>query len=772
MTATSSASPKSTGGLSRWSRLRLFSSMARLLPYVWPYRRQVLLSFLFAGLVALFWSVNLSVAFPIVKVLIQGQTIDSYVQQEIESARKEIAKREAVLKRLDARELRLRDSAGGMDQAEEVDLLKDRSRQQAKMSAAAHKLLVMEWVRANVVSRLPGDQFDLLALIFGITLLALVLKGLCVFAQDVLIGNVVELTSMSIRKQCFRKVLLLDYQTLHLAGTSDLMSRFTHDLYLLGYSLRLVGGKVVREPLKAACCIIGALLVCWQLTVMSLLFVPLIGLVFHRIGRKLKLASRRMMESMSRIYKTLEETFDVLKVVIAFNGARRQRQRFHRENKEYFRKSQRIVRIDALTSPVTEVLGMFTALIALLPGAYLVLRHTTSIWGIRLTSQPLDVAELSLLYVLLAGVIDPVRKLSSTYAKLKRGSAAADRIFALMDKKPLVTEPATPLPLPRHRESIAFQRVEFQYVAHQEDGIARPAVLNDVSLTVQAGEVVVVVGENGSGKSTLVNLLPRFFDPDHGEVLIDGVDIRQVRLHDLREQIGIVTQETLLFDDTIYENIRYGKPEATRADVEEAARKAYVTDFLAQLPDGFETLVGEKGRRLSGGQRQRIALARAILRNPSILILDEATSAIDAQSEALIHESLRHFSQGRTTFLITHSVSQSILDFVTRIVVMEEGRLVASGTHGQLLAECPVYQRLFRSQITRQTTDRADEPARPPSSGAEVRRVDSPGSCVPAAEHADSGQTDSAKADSSRPHILSLPTSRAGKTDRKQSGSG
>jgi subfamily B ATP-binding cassette protein MsbA len=219
-----------------------------------------------------------------------------------------------------------------------------------------------------------------------------------------------------------------------------------------------------------------------------------------------------------------------------------------------------------------------------------------------------------------------------------------------------------------------------------------------VTLKITAGEVVVVVGENGSGKSTLLNLLPRYYDPDRGAVQIDDIDIRHVRLRDLRSQIGVVTQETLLFDDTIYENIRYGKSDATPAEVHSAAEKAHVTQLFDQLPEGFETRVGPRGSRLSGGQRQRVALARALLRDPSILILDEATSAVDAQSESLIHQCLGEFVKGRTVFLITHSVTPQILEFATRIVVMEQGQLLATGSHEELLQTCPAYQRLYRAQ--------------------------------------------------------------------------
>lgn len=681
------------------------NNFSRILPFVWPHRRKVYLSFLFAGLVALFWSVNLSVAFPVVKVLLQGESLDEYVGREITAAEKEIAKRTASLKHIETQLQQYEDSDPEFQNDENVALLQRQSRQQSKISEATRHLHTMNWVRSFVVPLLPGDQFDLLAAILLVLLVATILKGLCIFMQDVLIGSVVELTTMGIRKQCFRRLLELDYQTLRLSGSSDLMSRFTYDLNLVAHGMRLLGGKVVREPLKAACCVVGAFFVCWQLTLLSLLFVPLVGLVFYRIGRKLKQASRRMMESMSRIYKTLEETIAGAKIVIAFNGARRHRQRFHRENKEYYAKSQKIIGIDALTSPTTEVLGLLAAFIALLPGAYLVLRGTTEIWGLTLTSKPMDIAELSLLYVLLAGTIDPIRKLSTTYAKLKRGSAAADRILALMDQKSLVVDPETPKAMPRLARSVEFENVEFSYSRENADSEFHPPVLNGVTLTVDAGDVVVVVGENGSGKSTLVNLLPRYYDPNHGEVRIDGVSIRDVRLRDLRNQIGVVTQETLLFDESIYDNIRYGKLEATHEEIVAAADRAHVTPFVEQLPEGFETRVGEKGGRLSGGQRQRIALARAMLRDPAILILDEATSAIDAQSELLIHEALRHFVKGRTTFLITHSVSRSILDFVTRIVVMEDGRLVANGTHEDLVTSCVSYRRLYDAQVRQRTSE-------------------------------------------------------------------
>jgi subfamily B ATP-binding cassette protein MsbA len=329
-----------------------------------------------------------------------------------------------------------------------------------------------------------------------------------------------------------------------------------------------------------------------------------------------------------------------------------------------------------------------------LPGAYLVLRGETDIWGVQLSAEPMDVAELSMMYTLLAGILDPVRKLSSVFSKLKRSAAAADRVFALMDEQTRVHDRPKPRVFPREIRQIEFENVGFTYLS---EGETRPAVLHGVNLSVRAGEVLAVVGENGCGKSTLVNLLPRFFDVDRGQVKINGMDVRDFALRDLRQRVGVVTQETLLFDDTITENIRLGRPEASADEIKRAADQAYVTQFVEHLPEGPETVVGAKGSNLSGGQRQRVALARAILRNPEILILDEATSAIDAQSERWIHQSLQEFVQGRTVFLITHSITDSLLAFVTRIVVMDRGLVVATGTHADLLKTCSVYARLYQS---------------------------------------------------------------------------
>ncbi len=679
-------------------RIPIIDNLARMLPFLWPHRRRVYLSMFFAFLVAILWALNLSFTFLVVKVYLEGQSIGQYVKHEIRESEAEKKDRTARLESLDARLGQLAANERN-DQVLKSKLNDKQAREQQKLSTVSRRLMVLYWVDSKVLKLVPDDRFDTFALILGLILLLTIIKGVCIFIQDVLTGGVVELVVMGVRKHCFRSTLKLDYQTLTRNGTGDLMSRFTNDVNVMSSGLLLLGGKVLREPLKAMICIVCAFAVNWRLTLLAILFVPVFGFVFYRFGRSLKKAAHRTMESMSRIYKSLEETFDSLKIVIAFNGARRHRQRFHRENKEYYKEAMKVVQIDAMTSPTTEFLGMLAVLIVLLPGAYLVLRQTTQIWDVTLTSYVMDIADLSLLYAYMIGTMDPIRKLSSVYAKLKRSTAAIDRIAELMDQTSLVTDPKQPRLLPRHSRSISFQHVNFTYANIPDQNNSRPPALKNVSLDVEAGEIIAVVGENGSGKSTLVNLLPRFFDADQGRILIDDVNIQDVRLRDLRNQIGIVTQETLLFDDTIYENIRYGNPNASSAAVLAAAHQANVLQFAEQLPDGLDTSVGEKGQLLSGGQRQRIALARAILRDPAILILDEATSAIDAHSEAMIHESLAQLADKRTVFMITHSVSKSMLSFVSRIAVMVDGELVAVGPHATLIESCPVYRNLYDAQV-------------------------------------------------------------------------
>lgn len=674
-------------------------SLRRLIPFIMPYRRRLAVSIAFGLIVAALWGANLTAVYPVLHTLVDQRPIKDHIADSVTAAETEIDDRQQNLKRIEQRLAVLEEQQRPHEDAEYVDLLSRRVDNETKKNKASYQLLVLRQVQRNVLPWVPDDKFKAFGLILCMLLVAELIKGFFLYWQEVLIGSIVQRVIMGIRTQCLEKVLALDFQTLSRDGTSGLMSRFTYDTEQVAQGIMLIGSRVVREPLKCLACFGLAMWVNWRLTLLSVFFLPLLALFLNWYGHVLKRASRRVMDSMTRIYKVLEETLEGLKIVISFGAASRHNDQFRRENDRFYSKAMRVVRIDAFAKPTMEVLGLLAMFVAMLPGAYLVMEQKTSIWGIRLTSDVISVPGLCMLYALLLGMLDPCRKMSATFSKLKRCSAALDRIFELVDREPQVREPDDPLPLRRLSEAVEFRDVSFEYEPrHQAD--ARGPALSDVNLTVRAGEVVAIAGPNGCGKSTLVSMLPRLYEPTHGDVYFDGVPIRQTRFRELRDQVGLVTQDTMLFDDTIAENIRYGKPDATQAEVEDAARRAHVTDFAQAMPLGLNTPIGERGKELSGGQRQRVSLARAIVRDPAVLVLDEATSAADAQSEAFILNALETFIEGRTVFVITHSITPSLLKLIDRIVVMQAGSIVGAGTHEEMLRTCSVYESLYRAKTT------------------------------------------------------------------------
>jgi ATP-binding cassette subfamily B protein/subfamily B ATP-binding cassette protein MsbA len=641
-------------------------------------------SILCALMVAVLWGGNITVVYPFVKVAFQGDSFQGELDAKIDHGIREVAARTATILELQGRR-----AGSPPGQREEID-----AQLRLAESELGWEVFWLEWFvqfRPYCIRYLPQDAFKTLALLIGLLLFGTILKSLFVIANSVLVGRLAQLGTFELRNLFYRRTLRMDLATFTGEGTADLMSRFTHDMTNTAGGLNVLFGKLVREPLKMVFCLTAAAVICWPLLLFSLAILPLAALLIRWLARTLKRVNRRAMEEMAQLYSTLQETFRGVKVVKAFTMEPNERKRFHSNAKEYYKRSMKIVRYDALSHPTTELTGMLIICVALLAGAYLAVQGKTHLAGIPLGPWPLTPELLALFYAFLAGAADPGRKLSDVFTALQRAAAASDRIYAMLDREPAVREPACPRPLARHQKHLVFENVDFAYTP------GRP-VLQGIDLSITFGETIAIVGPSGCGKSTLASLIPRFAEPAAGSIRLDGVPLDEVRLRDLRSQIGLVTQEPFLFDDTVFNNIRYGSLGATREQVVEAATQAHAHRFIEQeLSQGYDSPVGPMGGQLSGGQRQRIALARAILRDPAILILDEATSQIDLESERLIQSALDKFVRGRTAVIITHRLG--VLSLADRIVAMEEGRILDVGSHDELAARCPSYRRLYQIEF-------------------------------------------------------------------------
>ncbi|QDS96832.1 ABC transporter ATP-binding protein [Adhaeretor mobilis] len=628
--------------------------------------------------IALLWGGNITAIYPIVDIVMAGKSIPQYVDEHI-------AETETQISELDESVARLRETlrAEGAGQSSvRLNLDYQTSEIEDKQTKLAQLKRWAPWAHQY----LPNTAFETLTLVCLGLFLGTILKSIFRIAGAYCTTRLRHLTAFELRKQFYRRTMRLDLSTFGETSPGDLMNRFTGDVNLASNGTQEVFGTALRAPLMIVVCLAGAAWISWQLLLLTMISAPLSGYAIHWLAKALKRSNRKALEELSLVYDRLEETFGGLKVVKAFTSESRERSRFHQQSKQFYRKSMRIAFYDSLVSPLTEMMGIGMIVAAVVAGGYLVLNQQTHLLGIRISQDPLTHGWLTLFYGFLAGASDPIRRLSGIFNGLQKSLAASDHLYELFDRESEVVDPSVPVALPSPVGRIQFRDVSFYYKPEEP-------VLRGIDLTVKPGETIALIGPNGCGKSTLMNLLPRFYDPQQGSVSIEGVDVRNVRIRDLRARIGVVTQETLLFDDTLAENIRYGSPGATDEQVVAAAKRAHAHKFITEkLSDGYNTMVGSRGGRLSGGQRQRIALARAILRDPEILILDEATSQIDVESERLIHDVLEEFVQDRTAFMITHR--PSTLSLANRIVVMEQGKIVNVGSFDELAAKCQLFRRL------------------------------------------------------------------------------
>ncbi|HLB74023.1 MAG TPA: ATP-binding cassette domain-containing protein, partial [Sedimentisphaerales bacterium] len=438
--------------------------------------------------------------------------------------------------------------------------------------------------------------------------------------------------------------------------------------------------KALREPLNALFMLAFAMLLNWQLTLIFLASAPFVLVTVNAFGKRMKRATKKLLMASSQMLSKLQEAMAGLKVVKVYNQQQYEVNSFRLINDRLLKQLLKISKVDSATSPVLEVLGMAAGAAAIIIGMAWVTRGR------------IDSPEFLTLLLLLGASAEAVRKTSDIWNKIQEANAAGERVFAIVDE-PIEFEKPGAVELPLLKSKIEFKDIVFTY-----PGGSVP-VLKGLNLVVQAGHNVAIVGPNGSGKTTLANLLPRFYDPDSGQILIDGMDIRDVTLSSLRRQIGMVTQNMVTFHDAIAANIGYGKPDAAREEIIAAAKRSFAHEFIDPLPNGYDTLIGELSTGLSGGQLQRIVIARAILKNPAILIFDEATSQVDADSEAKIHKAIEEVMHDRTSFIIAHRFSTVISADV--IVVMDQGRIIAQGRHDELIKTCSLYHSLYETQLVK-----------------------------------------------------------------------
>ncbi len=530
---------------------------------------------------------------------------------------------------------------------------------------------------------LPTEKFAAAALLMGALVLLTIFGAMMNFLHAYLALTLTTETVAAIRRDLFRHVVHLPLRALT-RGTSDATSRIITDCQMLLRGFEALMSKALAQLTKSAAALVAALVLSWRLTLVAMLIAPLLYLIIRKLGKRIRRASRGAMRAQADLLSVTTEALQGLRVVKSHGTERYEIGRFTRHNRRFVREQFRARVAQALGRPLNEAISvMILAGLALLAARAIIEGAIDA---------PRFVATLGSLAI----AASAVKPLTRIVQQVQASEAAAARLTELLDETP------EPMPifapdrrrLPRlspHRESIRFEDVRLTYPASET-----PA-LDALTLTIRAGETVAFVGPNGSGKTSLISLIPRLYDPDRGCVRIDGTDIREVDLRSLRRQIGVVTQEVVLFRGAIADNIAYGVAGATRKAIVDAARRAGADEFIRDKPKGYDTLVGDQGLTLSGGQRQRIAIARAILRDPRILLLDEATSMIDADSERRIGEAIRAFSEGRTTLVVAHRLST--VRSADRIVVLEAGRLVDVGSHDELLDRCRIYRLLAQTQL-------------------------------------------------------------------------
>jgi len=526
-----------------------------------------------------------------------------------------------------------------------------------------------------------GTTKDILLKISILVLLAFLGKNFFGFMQSYYLAFVEQGVVKDIRDAVYVHLHNLPMSFFKNEKTGHLISRITNDVNIIQNSVSTVFLNMIREPITIVVFLGMAVSISWKLTVFALLVLPFSLIIIGYIGLHLRKHSAIIQEKMADITTILHETISGVKIVKAFGKEQYENKKFKTETLNYFKLVIRLTRIRNAASPLTEFLSVVVGAVIIYYGGILVLED-----------KVLAASEFLGFLFAIFQLMPPIKELSGVNNRIQESSAAGDRVFEIMDIEPQIKDIAKPLRLQDFSSNIKFDNVSFHYDDSDE------LVLKDISFEVKKGEVIALVGSSGGGKTTLVDLIPRFYDPSAGGIYIDDKNIKDIKLSDLRDLMGIVTQETVLFNESVKSNIAYGMEQINEEELLKASKAVNAHSFIEELPNGYNTIIGERGTKLSGGQRQRISIARALLKNPPIMILDEATSALDNESEALVQEAIEHLMKERTTFVIAHRLST--IRNADKIIVIDDGKIVQAGKHDLLLQdENGIYKKLYELQF-------------------------------------------------------------------------
>lgn len=506
--------------------------------------------------------------------------------------------------------------------------------------------------------------------------IALVIRALFEYFQSYIMSDVGQKVIRDVRNEVYDRLQTLSLEYFTQKRSGELVSRITNDVKLIENAVSYALTDLIYQSLNVIAFAIMTFVINWRLAFISVAVLPMVAIPMYSVGKVLRKLSRKSQEKIADINSLLVETFTGVRIVKAFCAEARELERFKSQNYEYYKLTMKSIKRTLILGIGTELTGVAMALFIIFYS------------GRRVIEGEISFGMFTLFMAALLSLIKPFKKLSQANSIMEQALAASSRIYEVLETKPTVVENAKAREFTGFKESIVFEKVWFSYEKRE--------ILKDINLEVKRGSMLAVIGPSGTGKTTLVDLIPRFYDPQAGRILIDGIDIRELSLKSLRQHIGIVTQETILFNDTVRANIAYGSPAASQTEIEEAALQAHAHDFISHFPRGYDTIIGDRGMKMSGGERQRIAIARALLKNPPILILDEATSQLDSEAERIVQEALDRLVKGRTVFVIAHRLST--IRFAQRLIVLDKGRIVEEGSHNELIGRDGLYKRLYQLQ--------------------------------------------------------------------------